>query len=598
MQATALRKPATKAKVKPPQPVTPTRTLPRQVQMKSGCSCGGGCPSCQAREDRFEREADAAADQVMRKAAPPVLSAAEEGPMRETGQDMEETGEALPETLRPIQSGGHPLPPDLNRFFSDGFGHDFSNVRLHHDSKAGRSARGFGARAYTYGRHIAFASGEYVPTSAAGRHLIAHELAHVVQQGQAPRRNIGSDKGLSSAPIGIQRACGPREITEAPGCIGTGDDIFGEPILFNVNCDTFREGGEGRSDQENRLRELARGLLGSAAVVDVHGFASMEGDATFNYNLSCVRANRAAQILRELGVVVGQLYAHGATIGPAEPRRSVVLDPRSEPEPEPGPEPTPEPIPEPTPSPDFSGCGGFEDAFRFITNVDPSLPVDLISCVCEGIKLADILESVAQFAAGPIFPDGLSDIIENLDGVCNFLDWLQLIYITGADGGCWSLSNLTSSDIARITTHFAAFVADLFSQQTANWAMDQLSDLLFELLVAEGAAAGSYGGPVGAVGGAALGALIAVLARIIFVERAAEIADFILDLSLYLSQNQLTHGTIFPLDSCRSCLRLPSYFGGPDFSGRCDELNRDWTPERMRVPEWHGSATGDTGGEE
>ncbi|MDY6874284.1 MAG: DUF4157 domain-containing protein [Chloroflexota bacterium] len=63
------------------------------------------------------------------------------------------------------------------------FGRDFSQVRLHTDSQADRSARAFGARAMTMGRDIVFASGEYAPQSRSGRHLLAHELTHVVQQG-------------------------------------------------------------------------------------------------------------------------------------------------------------------------------------------------------------------------------------------------------------------------------------------------------------------------------------------------------------------------------------------------------------------------------
>ena len=62
------------------------------------------------------------------------------------------------------------------------FGRDFSRVRVHADTRAADSARAVAARAYTVGSDVVFGPGEYAPATTAGRHLIAHELAHVVQQ--------------------------------------------------------------------------------------------------------------------------------------------------------------------------------------------------------------------------------------------------------------------------------------------------------------------------------------------------------------------------------------------------------------------------------
>jgi hypothetical protein len=63
------------------------------------------------------------------------------------------------------------------------FGHDFSQVRMHTDSKAAESARAVSALAYTVGRNVVFGAGQYAPTSAVGKRLLAHELTHVMQQG-------------------------------------------------------------------------------------------------------------------------------------------------------------------------------------------------------------------------------------------------------------------------------------------------------------------------------------------------------------------------------------------------------------------------------
>jgi hypothetical protein len=63
------------------------------------------------------------------------------------------------------------------------FGHDFSRVRVHSDTRADESARTVQARAYTVGTDIVFRAGEYSPDSTDGQQLLAHELTHVIQQG-------------------------------------------------------------------------------------------------------------------------------------------------------------------------------------------------------------------------------------------------------------------------------------------------------------------------------------------------------------------------------------------------------------------------------
>jgi hypothetical protein len=68
------------------------------------------------------------------------------------------------------------------------FGHSFADVGIFTDRAAAESAIGFGADAYAYGRSIAFAPGHYAPHSDIGRSLIAHELAHIVQQRHQPPR--------------------------------------------------------------------------------------------------------------------------------------------------------------------------------------------------------------------------------------------------------------------------------------------------------------------------------------------------------------------------------------------------------------------------
>jgi len=81
--------------------------------------------------------------------------------------------------------GGRALDPGTRAAMERRFGYDFGEVRVHTDVVAARSAHSLGAAAYTAGRHVVFGAGRYAPGTLAGRLLLAHELAHVAQQGGA-----------------------------------------------------------------------------------------------------------------------------------------------------------------------------------------------------------------------------------------------------------------------------------------------------------------------------------------------------------------------------------------------------------------------------
>lgn len=84
---------------------------------------------------------------------------------------------------------GSSLPAPLMRKFESSIGADLSNVRVHTGSESATAASSVGARAYATGQDIHFGAGQYDPSSSGGQHLIAHEVAHTVQQrGGAPSR--------------------------------------------------------------------------------------------------------------------------------------------------------------------------------------------------------------------------------------------------------------------------------------------------------------------------------------------------------------------------------------------------------------------------
>src|SRR5205823_14023107 len=76
-------------------------------------------------------------------------------------------------------------------------GHDFSDVRVHTGGKADESARSISAQAYTVGTDVVFRSGAYQPDTSSGRHVLAHELAHVVQQKAGPVAGTPAPGGIS-----------------------------------------------------------------------------------------------------------------------------------------------------------------------------------------------------------------------------------------------------------------------------------------------------------------------------------------------------------------------------------------------------------------
>jgi hypothetical protein len=149
--------------------------------------------------DAAEREADRVADAVSRGGSAPIahaglgvhrMCAACEDEQREgVVQTKPASGGAVaPPTVAPLAGGGQPLPDGVRGFFEPRLGADLAHVRLHAGADAAASAQAFNARAYAYGAHVVFGAGELRPDSHEGRRLLAHELAHVVQQGAGPAR--------------------------------------------------------------------------------------------------------------------------------------------------------------------------------------------------------------------------------------------------------------------------------------------------------------------------------------------------------------------------------------------------------------------------
>ena len=117
--------------------------------------------------------------------------------------------------LAAAATAGAPLPPGVRRFMESRFDADFSGISVHTDDRAARLADGMGARAFTHGKHMFFARGQYQPDTPGGAELIAHELAHTIQQGAAPKHTALAPSQASrvqrASVLGFDLSFSPRD---------------------------------------------------------------------------------------------------------------------------------------------------------------------------------------------------------------------------------------------------------------------------------------------------------------------------------------------------------------------------------------------------
>ena len=193
-----------------------TKKVSDTIIVQRACSCGGKCSTCKNKRledlgiqsslkvnipgDRWEREADHVANQVVRTPDSHTKTSIRQI----TSINNYPNGEKLrTKTARSLDLGeGIPLSEHDLQYYNSRFGANFSDVRIHDDHRADCIAQSLNARAFTFGNDIAFSQGHSDTSSQQGRHLMAHELTHVLQQ-QSSRKML------------IQRAPLPRLEFEA-----------------------------------------------------------------------------------------------------------------------------------------------------------------------------------------------------------------------------------------------------------------------------------------------------------------------------------------------------------------------------------------------
>jgi hypothetical protein len=105
---------------------------------------------------------------------------------------------SLHRSISAARHGGRALDGRVGAQLGQAFGSDFSRVRVHTDERADALTRSLRASAFTVGRDIFFSRGSYAPGTSGGRELLAHELAHVVQQSAA----AGASSRMMVGPAG------------------------------------------------------------------------------------------------------------------------------------------------------------------------------------------------------------------------------------------------------------------------------------------------------------------------------------------------------------------------------------------------------------
>jgi len=304
--------------------------------------------------DVYEQEADRVADAVMRMVSgppePPLLpdrkstvvqrcscgepgggtgqcdECKEKGALRRVESASSSSDTAPPIVTEVLGSPGRPLDPSTRDFMEPRMGHDFSQVRVHTDARAAESARAVSALAYTVGHHVVFGHGAYNPRTSAGQRLLAHELTHVVQQGQTSTRGVA--RTTQSSPETFPKECraGTCQVSDVlqragdPAAIPVGfacptDLTAGKPAGTDL---LFPSDGAAITPTHTALLTAFRAtwlVAGGSDDITVHGYASTDGTQDHNWTLSCDRAQAVQAELIRLGIPAVRInvLAHGAS---------------------------------------------------------------------------------------------------------------------------------------------------------------------------------------------------------------------------------------------------------------------------------------------
>lgn len=191
---------------------------------------------------------------------------------------------------------GHSLSNEQQAKYSAILGYDFSDVRIYSDDAAAQAAEGIGATAFSKGNDIVFGKGELQTGGEDSERLLAHEMVHVAQfkEGKTGGKVLRSDKegrGLGRTP--------PEGVFDAVESVGEEDSH----VLFGMDS------AELDGDDLESLRQELWGWPGPV-VVDLYGYASLEGDDEYNLNLAAHRAMAVRDALYSMLPLGSRVMVH------------------------------------------------------------------------------------------------------------------------------------------------------------------------------------------------------------------------------------------------------------------------------------------------
>jgi hypothetical protein len=165
-----------------------------------------------------------------------------------------------------LSQPGRPLDTGTRDFMEPRFREDFSHVRIHTGADAAASARDVDALAYTVGHDVVFAAGQYAPATAGGRRLMAHELAHVVQQ------KSGSGIGLQRQAADTDAASAEEEAADAVAEVVAGP-AAGEVAAAEAGpvngAEELDAGVKAKKDKPKKIASCDRKILAEGSCADL-----------------------------------------------------------------------------------------------------------------------------------------------------------------------------------------------------------------------------------------------------------------------------------------------------------------------------------------
>ena len=241
------------------------------------------CEDCGKEEENLQKKEDSIPIQTKCEAC----ENEEKTIQKKATETKKQTNSRIENTLSATKGSGKPLAGNTKMQMEKGFGVDFGKVRIHNNATSAQMSNHLGAQAFTTGNDIYFNSGKFNPSSKSGKHLLAHELTHVIQQNKGMHNTIQRvcDNSPATVPASGMNGCSTE--TSRPTHQNTeinyvvGKWAIDDAGIAAISAIAAKWHADARND-----------------TVRIDGFASCDGATDLNWRLSCDRANAVENELK------------------------------------------------------------------------------------------------------------------------------------------------------------------------------------------------------------------------------------------------------------------------------------------------------------